>query len=85
MNLVGRGYIVEQFPAVAKFVKCYGHIEIGDQQGFGFLVRALDSGGPVFEDNKAETLADALSALVKGLTTWFKAEGIKGESADHCP
>jgi len=79
----GRGHIAKQFPAVAKFVKGYGHIEVGDQEGFGFLVRALDSGGLVFEDNKADTLADALSALEKGLTKWFKDEGIEVEPADR--
>jgi hypothetical protein len=79
----GRGHIVEQFPAVAKFVKGYGHIEIGDQEGFGFMVRALDSGGLVFEDNQAEALADALTALDKGLRKWFKAKAIDDESTDH--
>jgi hypothetical protein len=79
----GRGHIAKQFPAVAKFVTGYGHIEVGDQGGFGFLVRALDSGGLVFEDNKADTLADALSALEKGLVKWFMAEGIEVEPADR--
>jgi hypothetical protein len=79
----GRGHIAKQFPAVATFVKGYGHIEVGDQEGCGFLVRALEAGGLVFEDNKAETLADALSALEKGLVKWFKAEGIEVESADR--
>ena len=55
----------------------YGHIEIGDQKGFGFIVRALDAGGLVFEDDKPTTLADALAALEKGLTEWFKDEGIE--------
>jgi hypothetical protein len=43
----------------------YGHIEIGDQEGFGFSARALDYGGLVFEDNKPATLAEALAALEK--------------------
>ena len=38
-------------PAVAQWVRGYGHIEIGDQEGFGFVVRALDYGGLVFEDD----------------------------------
>jgi hypothetical protein len=46
-------------------------------------VRALDSGGLVFEDNKADTLADALSALEKGLVKRFKAEGIEVEPAER--
>ena len=65
------------FPAVALWVQCYGHIEIGDQEGFGFIVRALDYGGLVFEDDKARTLAEAMAALEMGLARWFKKEGIE--------
>ena len=69
---------VEQtFPAVAKWVRGYGHIEVGDQEGFGFVVRALDYGGMVFEDNKADTLAEAMAALEKGLAEHFEREGIE--------
>jgi hypothetical protein len=50
------------FPAIAQWVRD-GHVEIGDQEGFGFVVRALDYGGVVFEDNKPDTLAEALAAL----------------------
>ncbi len=38
----GRSHIAEQFSAVAKWVQGHGHIEIGDQEGVGFVVRALD-------------------------------------------
>ena len=31
------------FPAVAKYVRGYGYVEIGDQESFGFVVRALGS------------------------------------------
>jgi hypothetical protein len=65
------------FPAIAKWVRGYGHIEIGDQEGFGFIVRALDYGGFVFEDDKPDTLAEALAALEKGLAEWFKDQGIE--------
>jgi hypothetical protein len=69
---------VEQaFPAIAKWVRGYGHIEIGDQEGFGFVVRALDYGGLVFEDDKADTLAEAMAALEKGLTEYLEREGIE--------
>jgi hypothetical protein len=64
-------------------VQGYGHFEIGDQEGFGFIVRALDYGGLVFEDNKAETLAEALVALEKGLAKWFREQGIEVEPADN--
>jgi hypothetical protein len=62
------------FPAVAKWVSGYGHIEIGDQEGFGFVVRAIDYGGVVFEDD-TPTLAEAMAALEKGLADYFEQEG----------
>lgn len=65
------------FPAIAKWVGGYGHIEIGDQEGFGFVVRALEYGGLVFEDDKPNTLAEAMAALEKGLADWFKEQGIE--------
>ncbi len=67
------------FPAIAKWVQGYGHIEIGDQEGFGFIVRAIDYGGQVFEDNKPETLAEGMAALEKGLTKWFSEQRIEVE------
>ncbi len=69
--------IEKLFPAIASWVRGYGHIEIGDQEGFGFVVRALDYGGLVFEDDKADTLAEAMAALEKGLRKWFKDQGIE--------
>src|SRR5207248_2728725 len=50
------------FPAIAQWVKD-GHIEIGDQEGFGFVTRALDYGGLVFEDDRPATLAEAMAAF----------------------
>ena len=43
----------------------------------GFVVRALDYGGLVFEDDKPRTLAEAMAALEIGLRQWFKEQGIK--------
>lgn len=65
------------FPAVAKWVNGFGHIEIGDQEGFGFIVRAIDYGGVIFEDDKPTTLAEAMAALEKGLAEYFVREGIE--------
>lgn len=62
------------FPAVAKWVNGCGHVEIGDQEGFGFVVRAIDYGGVVFEDDRPTTLAGALAALEKGLSEWFEEQ-----------
>lgn len=69
--------IEKLFPAIASWVRGYGHIEIGDQESFGFVVRALDYGGLVFEDDKPNTLAEAFAALEKGLTEYFEQEGIE--------
>jgi hypothetical protein len=72
----GSASVEEQFPAIAQWVQD-GHIEIGDQEGCGFVVRALDYGGQVFEDVKPRSLAEALAALENGLRKWFKEQGIK--------
>lgn len=74
-----RASVEKLFPAIAKWVQGYGRIEIGDQEGFGFVVRALNYGGLVFEDDKADTLAEALADLEKGLRKWFKEQGIELE------
>jgi hypothetical protein len=64
------------FPAIAKWVRGYGHIEIGDQEMFGFVVRALDYGGLAFEDDKPDTLAEAMAVLEQGIRQWCKEQGI---------
>jgi hypothetical protein len=38
--------------------------------------RALDYGGLDFEDDKPETLAEAMASLEKGLRKWFEDQGI---------
>jgi hypothetical protein len=63
------------FPAITQWVRG-GHIEIGDQEGFGFVAMALDYGGVVFEDDRPRRLAEALAALEKGLMEWYKEQGI---------
>lgn len=64
------------FPAIAQWVRD-GHIEIGDQEGFGFIVRALDYGGQAFEDDKPDTLAEALVSLEQGIRRWYEEQGIE--------
>jgi hypothetical protein len=71
---------VEVFPAVAQWVRD-GHIEVGDQEGFGFVARALDCGGLAFEDDRPRTLAEALAALEKGLREWFEEQGVEVEDS----
>lgn len=74
---VKQAAVEELFPTIAKWVRSYGHIEIGDQEGFGFVVRALDYGGLAFEDDKPDTFAEAMAALEQGLAEYFKREGIE--------
>ena len=70
------------FPAIARWVRGYGHIEIGDQEMFGYISRALDDGGVVFEDDRPDTLAEAMAALEKGLAKWFKEQGVEVEGRE---
>jgi hypothetical protein len=65
------------FPAIARYVRGYGYIEIEDQESFGFVVRALGYGGLDFEDDTPETLAEAMAVLDAGLTRWFKEQGVE--------
>lgn len=59
------------FPSIARWIQG-GTIEIGEDEQFGFVVKALDCGGLVFEDDTAETLAEAMAALEVGLSQWFE-------------
>jgi hypothetical protein len=60
-----------QFPALAMWVQEGGGIEVGRRKGAGFVARALDDGGVVFENNSSTTLAEALAALEEGLAGRF--------------
>ncbi|MEW4568346.1 hypothetical protein AB1L88_10805 [Tautonia sp. JC769] len=65
------------FPAIAEYVRGYGHVEIGDQETFGFVVRAIGYGGLDFEDDRPGTLAEATAVLEAGLVRWFEEQGIE--------
>lgn len=71
--------VVEMFPAIARYVERHGYVEIGEQEMFGFVVRAIGDGGTAYEDDKPSTLAEAMAALEKGLAKWFKEQGIEDE------
>jgi hypothetical protein len=71
--------VESMFPAIAKYVRGYGYVEIGDQESLGFVVRALGYGGLDFEDDAPKTLAEAMAILESGLTKWFGKQGIKIE------
>jgi hypothetical protein len=55
----------DAFPAVVTWVKTQGRIEIGGEGEQGFVVRALDVGGVVFEDKTGKSVGEALTALQK--------------------
>jgi hypothetical protein len=71
--------VEELFPAIARYVQGYGYIEIGDQEMFGFVARAIGYGGVDFEDDKPDTLAEAMASLERGLEEYFEREGIEVE------
>jgi hypothetical protein len=64
-------------PAIAKWVRHHGWIEIGQQELFGFVARALHEGGTKVEINEFMTLAEAMAELENGLVRWFEEEGIE--------
>jgi hypothetical protein len=61
--------VERMFPAIAQWVRGYGHIEVGDQEVFGFVARALGYGGLAFEDDWPDTLA----SLERGLAGYLRA------------
>ena len=67
-----RGAVEKAYPSIAEWVKGCGWIEIGDQDWQGFVVRALDSGGLIFETEGCRSLGDALAALETNLAKWMK-------------
>ena len=57
----------EAFPALARWVKSQGRIEIGIEGELGFVVRALDDVGIVFEGKGDKSLGEALTTLQRRL------------------
>ncbi len=64
------------FPALARYVERHGYVEIGEQELFGFVVRAIGDGGTAYKDDKPSTLAEAMAALEQGLAKWFEEQRI---------
>jgi len=65
------------FPAISRWVEEQGWIEIGVQELFSFVARALNEGGTQVEDERTDTLAEAMAALEKGLARWFEEQGVE--------
>ena len=63
--------VEKSFPSIARYVRGYGYVEIGDQESFGFVVRAIGYGGMDFQDDTPETLSEAMAVLEAGLIRWF--------------
>jgi hypothetical protein len=53
----------EAYPAVLKWIKTQGRIEIGVEEEQGFVVRALDNDGVEFEGKTGKSVGEALIAL----------------------
>jgi hypothetical protein len=53
----------ETFPALVRWVKTQGRIEIGIRERQGFMARALDDGGIVFEGKTGKSVGEALTAV----------------------
>ena len=68
--------LAAMFPTIAKWVRHGGWIEIGEQEQSGFVVRALDAGGLVFEDTEARTLDEAIIVLERGIAERIENQGI---------
>ncbi len=63
------------FPNAAEWVAGCGWIEIGDQDWQGFVVRALNESGLIYEKDGCSNLPEAMAALEKGLGKWFQENG----------
>jgi len=63
----------EAFPHLREWVMTHGWIEIGYDDSHRSFIRALDSGGMVWEGHMVyATLQSALQALDNALTAWMK-------------
>jgi hypothetical protein len=68
--------IRKTFPALAKWDRRCGRIELDHQEGGSFVARAYFHGGLIFEDDQARNLLEAMAALEQGIAAWMKKEGI---------
>ena len=70
-----------QFPALGQWVRESGWIEVGRRMEAGFVARALDDAGLVFENNSSTTLGEALAALEEALAGRVRNQGAGLRSA----
>ena len=68
----------EAFPALVRWVKTQGRIEIGVEGQQGFVVRALADGGMVFEGKTGKSMCEALTALQRRIAQGIGPSGKRG-------
>lgn len=66
--------LAAMFPTLARWIRSDGWIEIGQQEQFGLVVRALNAGGLMFEDTEARNLDEAMATLEQGLSAQLEAK-----------
>ncbi len=63
------------YPSIARWVRGYGWIEVGEDNPGAPFVRALDEGGVIWDGEDAyPTLEAAWQALETALAAWFRRE-----------
>ena len=66
----------QTYPIIARWVEEQGWIEIGADEYSTSMIRALDSGGLVWEsDSGIDAIDDALKAMEEALNDWFEQNG----------
>jgi len=65
------------YPTVARWVKDFGWLEIGQDHMSRSFIRALEEGGMVWEGQEhSPTRDDALQDLEAGLRAWMQEQGL---------
>jgi hypothetical protein len=63
---------------IARWVQTYGWIELGYDDYSRSFVRALDTGGMIWEGQKRyPTLDEVLQGMERALAEWMKAQGFE--------
>ena len=66
----------ERFPTISEWVNSQGWIELGSDEHSGSMVRAIDTGGMVWEGkDQYKSIDAALQDLEKGLAEWLEENG----------